>query len=72
KKHNVNTDWTNNINRSFGEIDMIKFAKADYTLPQLNMYKDEIKQLGYDIHQIYKTETDNDNEQNKAAEGDAK
>ena len=72
KKHNFNTDWTNKINRSFGEIDMIKFAKADYTLPQLNMYKDEIRQLGYDIHQIYKTETDNDNEQNKAAEGDAK
>ena len=72
KKHNFNTEWTNKINRSFGEIDMIKFAKADYTLPQLNMYKDEIKQLGYDIHQIYKTEPENENEQNKAAEGDAK
>ncbi len=72
KKHNFNTEWTNKINRSFGEIDMIKFAKADYTLPQLNMYKDEIKQLGYDIHQIYKTEPENENEQNKTAEGEAK
>ena len=69
KKNNFNMEWTNMINRSFGEIDMIKFAKAEYTLPQLNMYKEEIKKLGYDIHQIYKTDDENENEQSSQTDG---
>ncbi len=54
RKINFDATLTNEINRIFNKLDMIKFAKAHVILDELNGYLSEIKKLGLDINDLYK------------------
>jgi len=53
RKINFAPSLTNEINRIFTKLDMIKFAKAPFLLTELENYLIDIKNLGNDINEIY-------------------
>jgi hypothetical protein len=54
RKINFNAALTNDINRIFTKLDMIKFAKAPFLLTELENYLTEIENLGGNIDGLYK------------------
>jgi len=59
---NFDPQITNEINRLFNEIDMVKFAKAFYDYDRLLYYYNTIKELGSRVNCLYKEKIAIENE----------